>query len=267
MEAVRISVSPKVISCPESQTTGKMTLSAVAKNGIELRVRAQVTVRTNLNQLIGGATEDTIIARVGQGIISTIGCATTHMDVIATPNRISLSVLESGLDANTAFEIVSIDIAQIDIGENIGARLQSDQAEADMRIARARAEIVVPPLSRATEMKAKLAENHASWYGEAELPQQSPPHSAATSHTTTTTTKKTSPNGSADCEFYLREQQVTNAPGTISTDNAVSRRQTVMQRFSIVEQRYSIISEYKFLVPAPHVTGRLFRQRRRRSDR
>jgi uncharacterized protein YqfA (UPF0365 family) len=172
MEAVRISVSPKVINCPESQATGKMRLSAVAKNGIELRIRAQVTVRTNLNQLIGGATEETIIARVGQGIISTIGRATTHMDVIATPNRISQSVLERGLDANTAFEIVSIDIAQIDIGENIGARLQSDRAEADMRIARAQAEMRrAAAVAWQQEMKAQLAASHASLVlAEAELP-------------------------------------------------------------------------------------------------
>ena len=117
---------------------------------MELRVRARVTVRTNLDQLIGGATEETIIARVGQGIVTAIGAARTHMEVMALPDRISQSLLERGLDANTAFEIVSIDIASIDVGENIGARLQSDQAEADMRMAQARAEGAAPPRSPAS---------------------------------------------------------------------------------------------------------------------
>ena len=137
LDAVRTSVSPKVIDCPEPQRSGKTTLSAVAKNGVELRVRARVTVRTNLDQLIGGATEETIIARVGQGIVTAIGSARTHMEVMEMPDRISKGVLDRGLDANTAFEIVSIDIADIDVGENIGARLQTDQAEADMRMAQA----------------------------------------------------------------------------------------------------------------------------------
>jgi uncharacterized protein YqfA (UPF0365 family) len=172
MEAVRISVFPKVIDCPEPLSGRNMMLSAVAKNGIELRIRARVTVRTNLNQLIGGATEHTIIARVGQGIVSTIGAAVTHMDVMATPNRISQSVLERGLDANTAFEIVSIDIADIDIGENIGARLQSDQAEADTRIAQARAELRrASAVALQQEMKAKVAANQASLVlAEAQVP-------------------------------------------------------------------------------------------------
>jgi uncharacterized protein YqfA (UPF0365 family) len=139
LEAVRTSVSPKVIDCPARQQGGRTTLSAVAKNGVELRIRARVTVRTNLDQLIGGATEETIIARVGQGIVTTIGSADTHMEVLKSPDRISKGVLNRGLDANTAFEIVSIDIADIDVGENIGARLQTDQAEADTRMARARA--------------------------------------------------------------------------------------------------------------------------------
>ena len=140
LDAVRTSVFPKVIDCPEPQRGGKTTLSAVAKNGVELRIHVRVTVRTNLDQLIGGATEETIIARVGQGIITAIGSSRTHMEVLAMPDRISKGVLDRGLDANTAFEIVSIDIADIDVGENIGARLQTDQAEADMRMARARAE-------------------------------------------------------------------------------------------------------------------------------
>ena len=158
LDAVRTSVSPKVIDCPEPQRSGKTTLSAVAKNGVELRIRARVTVRTNLDQLIGGATEETIIARVGQGIITAIGSAQTHMEVMEMPDRISKSVLARGLDANTAFEIVSIDIADIDVGENIGARLQSDQAEADTRMARARAEVRrAEAIACQQEMKAKVA--------------------------------------------------------------------------------------------------------------
>lgn len=139
-EAVRTSVSPVVIDCPKQLSARSSTLSAVAKNGVELRVRARVTVRTNLDQLIGGATEDTIIARVGQGIVSVIGSSDSHMDVLEQPHLISKGVLSYGLDANTAFEIVSIDISDIDVGQNIGARLQSDQAEADMRVAQASAE-------------------------------------------------------------------------------------------------------------------------------
>ena len=150
LDAVRTSVSPKVIDCPAPRRTGQTTLSAVAKNGVELRVRARVTVRTNLDQLIGGATEETIIARVGQGIVTTIGSADTHMEVLAMPDRISKDVLDCGLDANTAFEIVSIDIADIDVGENIGARLQSDQAEADTRMARRGPRCVAPKRLRAS---------------------------------------------------------------------------------------------------------------------
>jgi uncharacterized protein YqfA (UPF0365 family) len=141
LDAVRTSVSPKVIDCPDPRLSGKTTLSAIAKNGVELRIRVRVTVRTNLLQLIGGATEETIIARVGQGIVSAIGSAQTHMEVLEMPDRISKGVLDRGLDANTAFEIVSIDIADIDVGENIGARLQTDQANADTRMAQARAEV------------------------------------------------------------------------------------------------------------------------------
>jgi uncharacterized protein YqfA (UPF0365 family) len=140
LDAVRTSVYPKVIDCPDPEKSPKNTLSAVAKNGVELRVRARVTVRTNLAQLIGGATEDTIIARVGEGIITAIGSAKDHLEVMENPDRISKAVLRRGLDAHTAFEIVSIDIADIDIGENIGARLQADQAEADTRKAQALAE-------------------------------------------------------------------------------------------------------------------------------
>jgi uncharacterized protein YqfA (UPF0365 family) len=139
LEAVQTSVYPKVIDCP-ARGSAKDSLDAVAKNGIQLKVKARVTVRTNLNQVIGGATEETIIARVGEGIVSAIGSSETHMDVLETPDRISKAVLARRLDSQTAFEIVSIDIADIDVGDNIGARLQADRAEADMRVARAKAE-------------------------------------------------------------------------------------------------------------------------------
>jgi len=138
LEAVQTSVNPQVIDCPPR--TSPQALSGVARNGIELRVRARVTVRTNLNQVIGGATQETIIARVGEGIVSGIGSAETHLEVLETPDRISKRVLSRRLDSQTAFEIVSIDIADIEVGDNIGARLQGDQAEADMKVARARAE-------------------------------------------------------------------------------------------------------------------------------
>jgi uncharacterized protein YqfA (UPF0365 family) len=139
LEAVQTSVYPKVIDCPP-RGGSRQSLDAVAKNGIQLKVKARVTVRANLAQLIGGATEETIIARVGEGIVSAIGSAETHLEVLASPDRISKAVLARRLDSQTAFEIVSIDIADIDVGDNIGARLQADQAEADMRVARANAE-------------------------------------------------------------------------------------------------------------------------------
>ena len=139
LEAVQTSVYPKVIDCPNPKM-GRNTLDGVAQNGIQLKVKARVTVRANLLQLIGGATEETIIARVGEGIVSAIGSAKTHGEVLENPDRISKTVLARRLDSQTAFEIVSIDIADIDVGENIGARLQADQAEADMRVARANAE-------------------------------------------------------------------------------------------------------------------------------
>ena len=172
LDAVQTSVSPKVIDCPEPQPGGKTTLSAVAKNGVELRIHVRVTVRTNLLQLIGGATEETIVARVGQGIVTAIGSARTHMEVLEMPDRISKGVLDRGLDANTAFEIVSIDIADIAVGENIGARLQTDQAEADMRRAQARAEVRrADALARQQEMKAKVTESRAMLVlAEAQLP-------------------------------------------------------------------------------------------------
>ena len=140
LEAVQTSVNPKVIDCPDPATSRKTTLSAIARNGVELKVRARVTVRTNLHQLIGGATEETIIARVGEGIITSIGSSDSHLTVMENPDSISKAVLHRGLDAQTAFEIVSIDIEYIEVGENIGARLMADQAEADMRVAQAKAE-------------------------------------------------------------------------------------------------------------------------------
>jgi uncharacterized protein YqfA (UPF0365 family) len=172
LDAVRTSVYPKVIDCPDVEKSGRTTLSAVAKNGVELLVRARVTVRTNLSQLIGGATEETIIARVGEGIITSIGSAEDHLEVMENPDRISKAVLERGLDAHTAFEIVSIDIADIDVGENIGARLQADQAEADTRKAQALAEQRrANAVAREQEMKAEVAANRATVFlAEAEVP-------------------------------------------------------------------------------------------------
>ncbi len=172
LDAVQTSVYPKVIDCPDSARSGKTTLSAITKNGIELRVRARVTVRTNLEQLIGGATEDTVIARVGEAIISSIGSADSHFDVLENPDMITRRVLQRGLDAQTAFEIVSIDIADIDVGENIGARLQSDQAEADTRVARAQAERRrAEAIAEEQQVKAKVAENRSQLVlAEAEVP-------------------------------------------------------------------------------------------------
>jgi uncharacterized protein YqfA (UPF0365 family) len=172
LDAVRTSVYPKVIDCPDPTKSHKSTLSAIAKNGVELRVRARVTVRTNLKRLIGGATEETIIARVGEGIITAIGSSETHLMVLENPDKISKAVLQRGLDAQTAFEIVSIDIADIDVGQNIGANLQSLQAEADTRVARAKAEQRrALALAREQEMKAAVAGNRAQVVlAEAEVP-------------------------------------------------------------------------------------------------
>ncbi len=139
LDSVQTSVYPKVIDCP-ARDSGKSTLDAVARDGIQLKVKARVTVRANLQQLIGGATEETIVARVGEGIVSAIGSSDDHKQVLENPDVISKAVLSRRLDSQTAFEIVSIDIADIDVGDNIGARLDADQAEADTRVARARAE-------------------------------------------------------------------------------------------------------------------------------
>jgi len=172
LDAVRTSVHPKVIACPDPRRSGKTTLSAIAKNGVELKVRTLVTVRTNLEQLIGGATEDTIIARVGEGIITSIGSSESHKHVLENPDLISRAVLQRGLDAQTAFEIVSIDIADIDVGENIGARLQADQAEADTRKRRAEAEQRrAEAVALEQKNKAEVAANRALLVlAEAEVP-------------------------------------------------------------------------------------------------
>jgi uncharacterized protein YqfA (UPF0365 family) len=172
LEAVQTSVYPKVIDCP-GKNSGRATLDAIAKNGIQLKVKARVTVRANLNQLIGGATEETIIARVGEGIVSAIGSSESHSDVLQNPDRISKAVLAKRLDSQTAFEIVSIDIADIDVGDNIGARLQADQAEADMRVARANAESRrAMAVAQEQEMIATIEESRSKVVAaEAEVPQ------------------------------------------------------------------------------------------------
>ena len=171
-EAVRLSVNPEVIDCPDP-SEGRTTIDAVAMDGIQLRAHARVTVRANLDRLIGGATEETIIARVGEGIVTTIGSAKTHKQILENPDLISRRVLEKGLDANTAFEILSIDIADIDVGENIGAKLQADQAEADMHVAQAKAEERrAMAMAQEQEMVARVQENRAKVVlAEAEVPQ------------------------------------------------------------------------------------------------
>lgn len=171
LEAVQTSVYPKVIDCPP-RGSARQSLDAVAKDGIQLKVKVRVTVRANLHQLIGGAGEETIIARVGEGIVSAIGSAADHKVVLENPDVISKAVLAKRLDAQTAFEIVSIDIADIDIGENIGARLQADTAEADMRVSRARAESRrAAAVATEQEMSAKVEESRAKLVEtEAEIP-------------------------------------------------------------------------------------------------
>ncbi|MGR3309746.1 MAG: flotillin-like protein FloA [Candidatus Brocadiales bacterium] len=171
LDAVRTSVNPKVIDCPDP-AKGRPTIDAVSMDGIQLKARARVTVRANIDRLVGGATEETIIARVGEGIVTTIGSAETHKKVLENPDLISKRVLEKGLDSGTAFEILSIDIADIDVGENIGAKLQADQAEADKRVAQAEAEKRrAMAVARAQEMKALVEENRAKVVlAEAEVP-------------------------------------------------------------------------------------------------
>lgn len=154
LEAVQMSVNPRVIETP--------VIAAMAKNGIEVRARARVTVRANIDRLVGGAGEETIIARVGEGIVTTVGSAETHKEVLENPDLISRTVLNKGLDAGTAFEILSIDIADVDVGRNIGAQLQTDQAEADKRIAQAKAEERrALAVAREQEMKASVVEMRA----------------------------------------------------------------------------------------------------------
>ena len=171
LEAVKTSVNPKVIDCPDP-TKGRTTIDAVAKDGIQVKAKARVTVRANIERLVGGATEETIIARVGEGIVTTIGSAENYKAVLENPDLISQRVLEKGLDAGTAFEILSIDIADVDVGENIGAKLQADQAEADKRRFQAEAE-KRRAAARALEqeMIALVRENRAKVVlAEAEIP-------------------------------------------------------------------------------------------------
>jgi len=170
-EAVQTSVLPKVIDVPAPES-GKATIDAVAKDGIQVKAKARVTVRANLGRLVGGATEETIIARVGEGIVTTIGSAQSYKDVLENPDSISKRVLEKGLDAGTAFEILSIDIADVDVGDNIGARLQADQAEANKRMFQAEAEQRrAAAAAREQEMRALVEENRAKVVlAEAEIP-------------------------------------------------------------------------------------------------
>ncbi|HUT28705.1 MAG TPA: flotillin-like protein FloA [Sedimentisphaerales bacterium] len=161
LEAVQTSVNPKVIDCPDPKK-GRDTVDAVAQDGIQLKAKARVTVRANIARLIGGATEETVIARVGEGIVTTIGSAIAYKSVLENPDKISKAVLAKGLDAGTAFEILSIDIADVDVGENVGAQLQAAQAEADMRRAKAEAEKRrAMAVAREQEMSALVVENEA----------------------------------------------------------------------------------------------------------
>jgi uncharacterized protein YqfA (UPF0365 family) len=171
LEAVQTSVNPKVIQCPDP-SQGRQTIDGVAKNGIQLKVKAKVTVRTNIERLVGGATDETIIARVGEGIVNAIGSADTHSQVLEKPHSISKLVLEKGLDAGTAYDILSIDIADIDVGDNIGANLQALQAEADTRVARAKAEERRAfAVAAEQEMIASVQENRAKLVAaESEVP-------------------------------------------------------------------------------------------------
>jgi len=168
LDAVKTSVNPKVIDCP-NPASGKTTIDAVAKDGIAVKVKARVTVRTNLERFVGGATEETIIARVGEGIVTTIGSSNSYKDVLENPDRISKTVLDKALDANTAFEILSIDIADVDVGDNVGAKLQAEQADANKLIAQAHAEIrraaavaiEQEMTARTQEMRARVVEAEA----------------------------------------------------------------------------------------------------------
>ncbi len=160
-DAVRTSVNPRVIDCPDP-AKGRPTVDAVAKDGIQVKAKARVTVRANLERLVGGATEETIIARVGEGIVTTIGSSANYKAVLENPDQISRRVLEKGLDSGTAFEILSIDIADVDVGDNVGARLQADQAEADKRVAQAKAEERrAAAVATEQEMRARVQEMQA----------------------------------------------------------------------------------------------------------
>lgn len=161
LEAVRTSVDPKVIDCPNPEA-GRATIDGVAKDGIQVKVKARVTVRTNLDRFVGGAKENTIIARVGEGIVTTIGAAESYKQVLENPDSISKTVLARGLDAGTAFEILSIDIADVDVGENVGAKLQVAQADANKNMAQAQAEIRrAAAVALEQEMKARTQESQA----------------------------------------------------------------------------------------------------------
>ncbi|MFP4165642.1 MAG: flotillin-like protein FloA [Opitutales bacterium] len=161
LEAVRTSINPKVIECPNSQS-GRTTIDGVAKDGIQVKARARVTVRSNLDNYVGSALEETVIARVGEGIVTTIGSAESYKAVLESPDQISKVVLERGLDVGTAFEILSIDIADVDVGQNIGAQLQESQAEADKNVAQARAEMRrAAAVAQEQEMTAKVEEMNA----------------------------------------------------------------------------------------------------------
>jgi len=161
LEAVKTSVNPKVIDCP-APASGRATIDGVAKDGIVVKAKARVTVRTNLERFVGGATEETIIARVGEGIVTTIGSSDSYKVVLENPDRISKTVLDKALDSNTAFEILSIDIADVDVGENVGAKLQAEQAEANKLIAQAQAEVRrAAAVAQEQEMIARVAEMRA----------------------------------------------------------------------------------------------------------
>lgn len=170
-DAVQTSVTPRVIDCPDP-AKGRTTIDAVARDGIQLKAKARVTVRANIDRLVGGATQETIIARVGEGIVTTIGSAENFKAVLENPDLISQVVLSKGLDAGTAYEILSIDIADVDVGDNIGAKLQADQAEADKRVAQARAEERrAMAVANEQEMRALTQENRAKVVlAEAEIP-------------------------------------------------------------------------------------------------
>src|SRR5918997_2677429 len=172
LEAVRTSINPKVIDAP-NPNMGRSTIDGVAQDGIGVKVKARVTVRSHLDRFVGGATEETIIARVGEGIVSAIGSADSYKDVLENPDRISKAVLAKGLDSNTAFEILSIDIADVDVGDNIGAKLQSEQADADKRVAQAKAEVRrAAAVAVEQEMRAKTQEMRAKVVeAEAQVPQ------------------------------------------------------------------------------------------------